>query len=123
MYLFTERELPVFQYALMRFTVLLAPFAPHLAEEVYSRFGKYDSVFYETWPVYDKSAIVDEEVTIVIQVNGKVRSRVQVPVNTEEDRIKKLALEDNKIKKYVEGRKIKNFIYIENKLFNIVVKT
>ncbi|OQX51959.1 MAG: leucine--tRNA ligase, partial [Candidatus Cloacimonas sp. 4484_209] len=87
MYLFTERELPVFQYALMRFTVLLAPFAPHFAEEVYSRFGKYDSVFYEAWPVYDKSAIVDEEVTIVIQVNGKVRSRVQVPVNTEEDRI------------------------------------
>ena len=123
MYLFTERELPVFQYALMRFTVLLAPFAPHFAEEVYSRFGKYDSVFYEAWPVYDKSAIVDEEVTIVIQVNGKVRSRVQVPVNTEEDRIKKLALEDNKIKKYVEGRKIKNFIYIENKLLNIVVKT
>lgn len=123
MYLFTERELPVFQYALMRFTVLLAPFAPHFAEEVYSRFGKYDSVFYEAWPVYDKSAIVDEEVTIVIQVNGKVRSRVQVPVNTEEDRIRKLALEDSKIKKYVEGRKIKNFIYIENKLLNIVVKT
>ncbi len=121
MYAFENKESSLFQYGIRKFTLLLAPFAPHISEEIYSMYGKSESIFYETWPKYDENAIKKEKVTIVIQVNGKVRSRTEVLAHTEEEEIKRLALEDEKIKKYTEGNEIKKFIYVENKILNIVI--
>ncbi|TES93310.1 MAG: leucine--tRNA ligase [Candidatus Cloacimonadota bacterium] len=118
---FEEKDAPIFQYAIRKFNLLLAPFAPHLAEELYSWYGKSETIFNETWPTYDENAIKKEEVTIVIQINGKVRSRIVVPANSEEEDIKHLALEEEKIKKYTEGKEIKKFIYVKDKLLNIVL--
>ena len=121
MYTFDKKDILIFQYAIRKFNLLLAPFAPHLAEELYSWYGKSESVFHETWPSYDENAIKKEEVTIVIQINGKVRSRIVVPANREIDEVKRFALEEEKIKKYTAGREIKNFIYVKDKLLNIVL--
>lgn len=121
MYTFDKKDIPIFQYAIRKFNLLLAPFAPHLLEELYSWYGKSESIFYETWPSYDENAIKKEEVTIVIQINGKVRSRIVVPANREVDEVKRIALEEEKIKKYTAGKEIKNFIYVKDKLLNIVL--
>jgi len=121
MYVFENKESPLFQYALRKFNFLLAPLAPHLAEELYSMYGKKDSIFYENWPTYDDSAIKKEKITIVIQINGKVRSKIVFPANTAEEDIKNHALLDEKIKKHLGDKKIKKIIYVKNKVLNIVV--
>ncbi len=121
MYEFDKKESPLFQYGLRRFNLLLAPFAPHLSEEIYSWYAKSDSIFHETWPSYDENAIKKEEVTIVIQVNGKVRSKIIVPANIEVDKVKIMAFEDPKVKKYIEGEDITKVIYVKNKILNIVL--
>lgn len=121
MYGFKKKDVPLFQYALRKFNLLLAPLAPHLAEELYSMYGKSKTIFNETWPSYDEEAIKKEKVTIVLQINGKVRSRIVVPANSEEEDVKNLALSDEKINTYTEGKEIKKFIYVKDKLLNIVV--
>jgi leucyl-tRNA synthetase len=121
MYAFDRKDKPIFQYAIRKFTLLLAPFAPHLSEEIYSCFGKADSVFHETWPTHDETATKKEEVTIVIQVNGKVRSRLTVPSGTDEQEVKRRALEDERVQKYTEAKAVKKCIFVKDKLFNIVI--
>jgi leucyl-tRNA synthetase len=118
---FTQKELPIFQYALRKFNLLLAPFAPHIAEEMYSWYGNSETIFTETWPTYDENAIVKEETTIVIQINGKVRNKMVFPTDTDEEEVKRVALGDEKIKNYIEGKEIKKFIYVKNKILNIVL--
>ncbi|TET19096.1 MAG: leucine--tRNA ligase, partial [Candidatus Cloacimonadota bacterium] len=118
---FEQKDAPIFQYAIRKFNLMLAPFAPHLAEEIFSRYASSDSVFHETWPSYDENAIKKEEATIVIQINGKVRSRFMVHIGTDVEVIKKRALEDEKIKKYLSNKEIKKFIYINDKILNIVL--
>ena len=109
-------------YVIQEFTKILAPFAPHLSEYLYSFFGDKESIFLEKWPAYDKDAIVDEIVTIVIQVNGKLRGKVEVSKDTDEDKVFNLALKDENIKKFIDGKDIIKKIFVKNKLLNIVVK-
>jgi len=100
--------------------LILSPFAPHMAEEMWSDLGKDTLIVNEKWPKYDPSALEQEEMTVVVQVNGKVRGKLIVPVEITEDEIKKAALEQ--AARSIEGKTIINVIYVKGKLINIVVK-
>ncbi|MBL7075671.1 leucine--tRNA ligase, partial [candidate division KSB1 bacterium] len=101
---------------------LLAPFAPHLSEELWHRIGGEHSIFDQTWPAYDEDKILLEKVTIAIQVNGKLRDQMEAPLDIEDELLKEMALSQQKIKKYVEGHRILKTIVVKNKLLNIVVQ-
>jgi leucyl-tRNA synthetase len=108
------------QYAIV--LQLLAPFAPHVAEELWQRVFAADkkSIHTSTWPVYDESQAMESEMTLAVQVNGKTRSMMVVSAQTSEDDIKKLAQEDEKVKKYLTGEP-KKIIYVPGRLVSIVV--
>lgn len=102
--------------------LLLAPTAPHMTEELWSLSGKPYSIHNQKWPVWDKNLIQVEEVTLVIQVNGKLRDRFAVPVSITEEEAKKLAFESPKVKPHLEGKQLVNAIYVPGKLVNLVVR-
>ena len=105
----------------MTYLQLLAPFAPHITEELWARFGEKHSIYSSEWPTYDDAQLVEETVTIVIQVNGKVRGTVEVERGASEDDIMQQAMGLEKVSKYVEGEKVTKTIHIKDKLLNIVL--
>ena len=105
-----------------QFVLLLAPFAPHLAEELWERFGHKNSLAYEPWPSYDTGKTVDQFVEIVLQVNGKVRSKIRVGVDTEEGELERRAFEDVNVQRHIDGKTVAKKIVVKNKLVNIVVR-
>lgn len=117
-----DRNDAVIKEAIKAVVVILAPFAPHLGEELWLMIGKEASVFEIGWPDYDKSAIQLDEVEIIVQVNGKVRNKINAPVGIDQDVMKNLALNDEKIKEFIEGKNVVKVIAIPSKLVNIVVK-
>jgi leucyl-tRNA synthetase len=111
-----------FKNALENIIVLLTPFIPHVCEELHEKLGSKESIFLiRKWPVHNPKHIVDEEVTVVIQVNGKVRDRMVVAKDSREETVKEAALTSSKITKYTEGKEIRKIVYIKNKLLSIVV--
>jgi leucyl-tRNA synthetase len=102
--------------------LLLAPTAPHMTEELWSLCGKPYSIHNQKWPAWDQELIKVEEVTLVIQVNGKLRDRFDVPVDISEDDAKKLALESPKVKPHIDGKQLVNAIFVRGKLVNLVVR-
>jgi len=107
--------------AITKLLLLLAPTAPHLAEELWSRTGHAYSIHNQPWPKWDEELAKEEEVTLVIQVNGKVRDKLTVPVSITEAEAKELALGRERVRAYVEGKKINKVIYVPQKLVSIVV--
>ncbi len=103
------------------FLKVLAPFAPHIAEELYQRLGEEGSIHQQNWPKYDENMAKDSTHTIVIQVNGKVRDEMEIENGEDDEVIKEKAQESEIVKKWMEGKTSKKIIYIENKLVNIVV--
>lgn len=105
------------------FSVLLNPFAPHVTEEVWNKLnlGK-DLICYEKWPEYSDIKNESENVNIVVQVNGKLKDSFSAPFNTSKEEVLKIALNLDKIKKYVDGKTLVKSIYVENKLINLVVR-
>jgi len=101
--------------------VLLSPFVPHIAEELWHMLGKSDSMLKAKWPSYDPSALVESVVTIPIQVNGKLRSRVEVPSDIGEDALKKLVLADEKVIAHSAGKPVNKIVIIPKKLVNVVL--
>lgn len=101
---------------------LLSPFAPHFSEEQWSLLGNSASIFNEAWPQFDEKALVKDEVEIAIQVNGKIKAKINVPSDLNEEGIKTAALEDKNIKAATEGKTIVKVIVIKGRLVNIVVK-
>ena len=104
------------------FIKLLSPFAPHIAEELWQMLGHKSSVSQEPWPVYDPAKVTKNVVTVVGQVNGKVRARIEVDYDTDENKLKDLMKKQEKIRSYINGKQIVKEIVIKNKLVNIVVK-
>ena len=102
--------------------LLLAPTAPHLAEELWQRLGYDYSIHNQRWPEWDEALAKDEEVTLVLQVNGKLRDRITVPVSIIEEEAKELARGSKKVQLYLEDKRIIREIYVPGKLLNIVVK-
>ena len=101
--------------------ILLAPVVPHIAEECWGMLGHEASLLNEPWPEYREEALEVEKRLIVIQVNGKVRSRIEVPTSFEQEQIEAEALKDRKVQQYVGERPIKRVIVVQNKLVNVVV--
>jgi leucyl-tRNA synthetase len=102
--------------------LLLGPVAPHVTEELWSQLGHGDSLFEQPWPTPDAGALVRKEVTLVVQVDGKVRSRLQVDVDAPEERVQRLALEDDKVQPWVRERAVERVVVVANRLVNIVTR-
>ncbi|MFH1387451.1 MAG: leucine--tRNA ligase [bacterium] len=100
---------------------LLSPFAPHLADELWHQLGNKGSILKEAWPKYDPALIVESEITIAVQVNGKLRETLVVPAEANENEIKEKALASEKVKVFTTGKEIKKTIYVPKKLLNLVV--
>ena len=108
--------------ALENLLILLSPFAPHITEELWERIGKTQSIHLMPWPEYDEEVLIEDEIEIVIQVNGKVRSRINVQRNIGKQDMEQMALSDDKVKDFLKDMKIVKTIVIPGKLVNIVAK-
>lgn len=102
------------------FVQLLAPVAPHMGEELWQILGGTDTISFVAWPTYDESQLVENEVEVVLQVNGKVRSKITVPADIAGDELEKLALADEAIQKQITDATVRKVINIKGKLINIV---
>jgi leucyl-tRNA synthetase len=111
----------VLRFAMDTITILLSPIVPHFSEELWETLGNQTSVLLAPWPSYRKDVLVKEELTIVIQVNGKLRSRFTVPADAGDEIVKELALKDEKVEKFIGNNPIKKVIVVKNKLVNIVI--
>ena len=101
--------------------IILSPFAPHLAEELWQSLGHQESIFTAKWPDYDKKLIIDEEVTVVVQINGKVRAEIKAARGASQKEIEKLINDLTNVKSHLQGKEIKKVIYLQDKLINLVV--
>jgi leucyl-tRNA synthetase len=106
--------------ALRTLTLLLAPFAPFLAEELWERQGGEYSVHRQSWPVYDPALVVEETVTLVVQVNGKVRERLTLPSGVSEEEARNHALGSAKVAPYLAGKTVSRTVWVRDKLINLV---
>ncbi|WP_341356843.1 leucine--tRNA ligase [Rossellomorea sp. y25] len=102
------------------FIKLLSPIAPHMTEELWSKLGHEGTISYEAWPTFDESKLVDNEVEIVLQVNGKVKAKVMIPRDMNKEDLEKTAMENDEIKSQIEGKTIRKVIAVPGKLVNIV---
>ncbi len=107
--------------ALRTFVLVLAPFAPHHAEDMWALMGLPYSVHEQAWPPWDERLIEEEEITLVVQVNGKLRDRIEAPADVSEDLAKELALASAKVRPHLEGREIRKSVYVPGRLVNFVV--
>lgn len=101
--------------------IMLAPFAPHISEELWSKLGHRDSIHQQRWLTYDPAALAVNEITLVVQVNGKVRDNILVPVNLSQEELTEYAKNAPAVQKYLAGKEIKKVIVVPNKLVNLVV--
>jgi len=116
-----QAALSVVREALETAILLLTPIVPHISEELWERLGKDKAAADMPWPEFDPAVASEEEMTIVIQINGKLRSRMTVPVDCDAEKIKTDAQADEKIVSFIGGNKIQKVIYVPKKLVNIVV--
>jgi len=113
------KKVPVELYKIL--IILLSPFTPHICEELWERLGNKNFIIKEKWPEYNQELVKEEEIELVVQINGKLRDTIKVPADISEEEAKKAALEREKIKKWIEGKEIKKIIFVQNKIINIVV--
>jgi leucyl-tRNA synthetase len=114
-----QKELSVISYQLL--LKLLSPFAPHITEEIWHQLDKKKSIFEEKWPKYDPKLAQEEKITLIIQINGKVRDKIETATALSEKEAKKLTLNREKVKKYTEGKTIRKIVFVKGKLVNIVI--
>jgi leucyl-tRNA synthetase len=117
----TPQAGPVMAEALESLVLLLAPFVPHITEELWQRLGHAEPLSAGAWPEYDAAAVVDDEQLVVVQVNGKLRSKITVAAGTAEEELKALALADDKVQPFLTGVEVRKVICVQGKLVNIVV--
>ncbi len=107
--------------ALMKFCILLAPFAPHISDEIWHLIGNSKSVHLEKWPVFDEDALRENNYELVIQINGKVRDKINVEINISDDEIKEKTLVRPNVKKWIDNKTIRKIIIVKGRIINIVV--
>ncbi len=105
-----------------QFVLLLSPFAPHMAEELWQRLGHTDTLAYEPWPAYDESLLIEDSVEIPVQVNGKLRATIEVSADANEKEMVSIAERDERVRKWLEGKHVVKTIAIRGKLVNFVVR-
>jgi len=125
--LYRQRETAVYRSeawseSIRMLTLMLAPFAPHLAEELWQRIGGQGSVHLQSWPAFDPALTIDETVELVVQINGKVRDRLVVAADTADDEIRELALASERVRESINGKQVARVVVVPKKLVNIVVK-
>ena len=101
---------------------MLSCITPHLGEEIWSILGHDDTIAFESWPTYDEAHLVEDTVEIVVQVNGKLKAKLNIVPDADKDSVIAAAMADEKVKESVEGKNIVKQIYVPNKLVNIVAK-
>ncbi len=104
-----------------KFLQILAPFAPHMAEEIWSNFGEKKSIHLSPWPKWDKKKIIEDEMKIVVQVNGKVRAEIMVSKDLSESEIKEIAIQNSSVKNWILDKEIRRVIYVPGRVVNIVI--
>ena len=117
-----EEDRKVLKFAILNLTLLLHPFAPHVTEEVWERLGNKPSIMDQPWPKYDERYLAEEEITVVVQVNGKLRGKFTAPPDADQDFLKEKALSLPVVQKYTEGKEIKRIIVVRNRLVNVVTE-
>jgi leucyl-tRNA synthetase len=104
-----------------KFILVLAPFAPHIAEELWEKLGHEKSLAYESWPAYDRQLVKEKELELAVQVNGKIKDRIVVPAEADEEQIRQKALSSKKVIAAVAGKEPRKIIVVKSRLVNIVV--
>ena len=117
-----KHDLGVLRDAAEKLVLLLAPFAPHIAEELWRELGHQDFVARAPWPSYDQEALKTDEVELAVQVNGKLRSHIRVPAEADQQKVEAMALADAQTRQHVEGKALIRVIVVPGRLVNIVVK-
>jgi leucyl-tRNA synthetase len=115
-----KKEITSLSAAIQTVILLLAPFTPHICEEMWQRLGKSSSLAKVSWPEYDARLICTEKINIVVQVNGKLRAKIEVDAGTSDEKLKTLALAEEKIKNWIKQSAVKKVIVVSGKLVNIV---
>ena len=100
---------------------MIGPIAPHFSEELWQCMGNKESIFKSKWPECDPKMLIEDVVEIVVQINGKVRLKLNIPADIDEEKLKSLVISDEKLAFWLQGKSIRNFIYVPKKLINIVV--
>jgi leucyl-tRNA synthetase len=117
----SDEDWVIFKFSTEKMLLLLSPFSPHIAEELWEAIGNKPSIFEQRWPDWDEEATKEETIELVVQINGKLRSKIMISLGISEDEIKRIALEDQKIRKIVGNKTIKKVIVVKGKLVNIVI--
>jgi leucyl-tRNA synthetase len=113
---------PAWDEAIASLLLLMAPFTPHIAEELWHRAGKKESIHLQGWPGWDEAVAAEETITLVVQVNGRVRDRIEVPADIEDAEAERLARESDAVQRYVAGKEIVRVIVVPGRLVNVVVR-
>jgi leucyl-tRNA synthetase len=106
---------------LEKFIIILSPFAPHIAEELWKKLGHKQTIFNEPWPEYDEKLIKKDKIDLIIQINGKVRDKIEVSADISEKEAQKIVLSNDKIKTWLNNQEPKKIIFVKGKLINIVI--
>jgi len=104
------------------FIQLLNPIAPHVTEEIWSLLGTDVELTFAPWPTYDASKLIEDTITVIAQVNGKLRGKLEVPADISKEEMQKLALANENVKNFIDGKEVVKVIVVPGKLVNIVVK-
>ncbi len=115
------QQIEVMRLSMESVALLLSPIVPHFAEELWAALGFDTSILLYSWPSYREDALIKDELLIVVQVNGKLRSKFHVDADAGDDTLKEMALSDERVLKFIDGKPIKKIIVVKDKLVNIVV--
>ena len=103
------------------FVKMLSPIAPHLAEELWEKLGHAETISYEAWPTFDEAKLVENEVEVVVQINGKVKAKLVIPADSSREQMEEVAKQDEKVQEAIGDKTIRKVIAVPGKLVNIVV--
>jgi leucyl-tRNA synthetase len=117
----SEEEWASLRYAVETLLLLLSPFSPHIAEELWEALGNSPSILQEPWPGWDEELAKEQQIELVVQINGKVRSRMTIDAGLPDDTIKEMALADTKVREHTDGKPVKKVFVIKGRLVNIVL--
>lgn len=119
---YDDFNLSLYGDAIEKLIILLNPFTPHITEELYEKIGHKKRIYETSWPSYDESALIKDEIEIIVQINGKLRDKLVIPKNSTKEMMKETAMTSDKIKPLIDGKNIIKVITVPEKLVNIVVK-